>query len=186
MNVYDFDGTIYRGDSTWDFFCFCLRKYPKTWLSLPRTALCAVGFLLHLRSKTKFKQTFYRFLRGIPNVGKAVAQFWDAHMHNIEPWYLQKKQAEDLVISASPEFLLETPCQRLGISAPIASRVDAQTGRYEGLNCYGAEKVRRFHEQMGESAVRNFYSDSRSDTPMAQLAEHSFFVVKGQVLPWPW
>lgn len=26
MNVYDFDGTVYRGDSTVDFWLFCLRK----------------------------------------------------------------------------------------------------------------------------------------------------------------
>ena len=28
MNVYDFDGTIYRGDSTVDFFLFCMKKKP--------------------------------------------------------------------------------------------------------------------------------------------------------------
>lgn len=26
MNVYDFDGTVYAGDSTVDFYFFCLRK----------------------------------------------------------------------------------------------------------------------------------------------------------------
>ncbi len=29
MNVYDFDGTIYSGDSTIDFYLFCLRKQPE-------------------------------------------------------------------------------------------------------------------------------------------------------------
>ena len=28
MNVYDFDKTIYKGDSTLDFYFFCLRKKP--------------------------------------------------------------------------------------------------------------------------------------------------------------
>ena len=28
MNVYDFDGTVYAGDSTVDFYFFCLRKQP--------------------------------------------------------------------------------------------------------------------------------------------------------------
>lgn len=27
VNVYDFDGTIYDGDSTIDFYKFCLKKY---------------------------------------------------------------------------------------------------------------------------------------------------------------
>ena len=28
MNVYDFDDTIYAGDSTVDFFFYCLKKKP--------------------------------------------------------------------------------------------------------------------------------------------------------------
>ena len=33
MNVYDFDNTIYRGDSSVDFFRHCAVKYPRTLLS---------------------------------------------------------------------------------------------------------------------------------------------------------
>ena len=29
MNVFDFDGTIYNGDSSKDFFFYCLKHYPK-------------------------------------------------------------------------------------------------------------------------------------------------------------
>ena len=35
MNVYDFDGTIYDGDSTLDFWYFCLKKHPQILLYLP-------------------------------------------------------------------------------------------------------------------------------------------------------
>lgn len=186
MNVFDFDGTIYDGDSTRDFFAFCLKKYPRTWLSLPRTGVCAVGFLLHLLPKTGFKQNFYRFLRGVPDIEQAVEQFWREHMGNIQAWYLEVREQGDLVISASPEFLLETPCKQLGILPPIASKVDAKTGIYTGVNCHGKEKVRRFREQFGQASVENFYSDSKSDSPMAELAVRAFFIRKGQVLPWPW
>lgn len=186
MNVFDFDGTIYDGDSTRDFFAFCLKKYPQTWLSLPRTGICAVGFALRLLPKTRFKQNFYRFLRGVPDIEKAVEQFWQEHMRNIQAWYWKVRAEGDLVISASPEFLLEIPCRQLGILPPIASRVDAKTGVYTGTNCHGREKVRRFHEQFGQASVEKFYSDSKSDSPMAELAEQAFFIQKGQVRPWPW
>lgn len=185
MNIYDFDGTIYRGDSTRDFFGYCLKRYPRTWLSLPRTAVYALGFLLKIVSKTKFKQNFYRFLRGVPDINGAVEAFWDAHMEGIEAWYLKQKQSQDLIISASPEFLLGVPCRRLGILPPIASRVDGKTGRYTGVNCHGKEKVRRLHEQVGECHIARFYSDSLSDAPLAELAEQSFFVTKGEVSDWP-
>ena len=107
-------------------------------------------------------------------------------MGNIQAWYLEVREQGDLVISASPEFLLEAPCKRLGILPPIASKVDAKTGNYTGVNCHGKEKVRRFREQFGQASVENFYSDSKSDSPMAELAVRAFFIRKGQVLPWPW
>ena len=37
MNVYDFDKTIYRGDSTVDFWRHCLRRYPGAARALPGT-----------------------------------------------------------------------------------------------------------------------------------------------------
>ena len=43
MNVYDFDKTIYYGDSTADFYLFCLKRHKKipvsyTHLTLPTKA----------------------------------------------------------------------------------------------------------------------------------------------------
>lgn len=37
MNVYDFDKTIYAGDSTIDFYLFCLKRQPAI-LQLPSNA----------------------------------------------------------------------------------------------------------------------------------------------------
>ena len=31
MNIYDFDGTLYAGDSTMDFLKFSLKKHPAKW-----------------------------------------------------------------------------------------------------------------------------------------------------------
>ena len=36
IDVYDFDGTIYDGDSTVDFTRFCLRRHPAVLAGLPR------------------------------------------------------------------------------------------------------------------------------------------------------
>ena len=35
MNVYDFDNTIYDGESLYDFFIFCIRKKKRLILYLP-------------------------------------------------------------------------------------------------------------------------------------------------------
>ena len=56
MNVYDFDNTILRGDSTARFFAFCMRRYPRMWLDIPAQAANGLLFVLRLRKKQAFKQ----------------------------------------------------------------------------------------------------------------------------------
>ena len=106
-----------------------------------------------------------------------------ADLKNICPWYLAQKRPDDLIISASPEFLLRPAARAVGF-ALLASPVEQATGLYKGENCHGAEKVRRFREAYGDAPVEGFWSDSRSDTPMAELAERAFLVTKTGNVPW--
>ena len=181
-DVYDFDGTIYDGDSTVDFVLYCLRRFPGTWLTLPRTAVAAVQFGLKILPKTQFKQTMYRFLQHVPQVEDVVVDFWLEHCDKMVPCV--NPQPGDLVISASPEFLLKPYCDIAGYEL-MASVVDPHTGQYTGQNCHGQEKIRRLRERYPDVVVRNFYSDSRNDDPMARLAQHAYFVRKEQLDPWP-
>ncbi len=181
MNVYDFDKTIYPRDSTAQFYLWCLRRYPGTWLTLPCTAWAFFCMGLKIKPKTACKQIFYRFLRRVP--ADAPETFWRAHIQDICPWYLDQKRPDDLVISASPEFLLAPAARSLGF-ALMASPVDQATGRYGGENCHGREKVRRFRERYGDAPVEGFWSDSRSDSPMAALAAHAWLVTRDGIVPW--
>ena len=183
MNVYDFDGTIYDGDSTVDFFLFALKHQPTLVRYVPRQAL---GFLLYgLKriGKTELKEFFFSFLAGI-HADHLAEEFWKQNSHRIFPWYPDQQQPDDIIISASPEFLLKPICRQLGISRLIASKVDVETGRFIGENCRGAEKVRRLAEEYRVHAIDQFYSDSHSDLPLAQIAQQAFLIRKGAVTPW--
>ena len=174
MNVYDFDQTIYHGDSTRDFYFFCLKNYPKIVKHLPMQGYYAIKFALKIMPKTQFKEKFYSFLKSVPDIDGAVKSFWQTHEKNLKKWYLKQKREDDLIISASPEFLLTPICKKLGIKI-IASRVDKFSGKTEGENCWGEEKVRRFNTA-GGGIVEKFYSDSFSDLPMARLAKKAYLV----------
>ena len=89
MNVYDFDNTILRGDSSARFFAFCLRHYPKIWLDAPGQLINALLFGLHLKHKQEFKQRLFGFLRKIDDVDGAVAAFWEENYSRVKPWYPQ-------------------------------------------------------------------------------------------------
>lgn len=183
MNVYDFDKTIYDGDSTADFIGWCLRRNPLLAVRLLPGVGAFGGYLLKQCSKTYFKEKFYRLLRSIPQIDAWVSDFWDEHIENIKDWYLLQASPDDVIISASPEFLLRPACDRLGIRHLLASRVDKDTGLYLGRNCHGEEKVRRFRKAF-DGPIDAFYSDSLSDAPLANLANRAYLVDGDLLLPW--
>ena len=156
MNVYDFDNTILRGDSTARFFAYCLRHYPAMWLDLPGQAVNGALFLLKLRPKQAFKERMLGFLGRIGDVDAAVERFWAKNFSRVKPWYLAQRRPDDVVISASPEFLIQPACERLGVGCAMGSPVDRHTGRFSGLNCHGEEKVRRFREVFPEAQIDEF------------------------------
>lgn len=183
MNVYDFDGTIYDGDSTFDFWRHCMKKYPKVWRSLPATCLYGFLYAVRLYPRDQFKGKFYRFLKYIPDVRAEAKCFWDDAEKNIKKFYRNQKREDDIVISASPEFLIGEICDRLGI-AWIASKVNLETGALEGPNCRDAEKVKRFREVYPDAHIDCFYSDSQADKYIAKLADKAFFVHKTEITAW--
>lgn len=182
--VYDFDQTIFRGDSTARFCLFALRRRHRLALALPKVGAAFLGMALGRLSKTQAKQALFQaLLPALPDVDAAVQAFWAENLDRIKPWYLKQKADSDLIISASPEFLLQPVCGRLGI-ALIASPVDKNTGEYRGPNCHGEEKVRRYRASY-DSEDFEFYSDSLSDTPMALLARRAWMVCGDALSPWP-
>ena len=184
MNVYDFDNTILRGDSTARFFAFCLLRTPRMWLDTPGQVGNALLFLLKKREKQAFKERMFRFLAQLPDVDRALDIFWQKNFRRVKRFYLARQREDDVVISASPEFLVRPACEKLGIHAVMGSPVDKRTGRYFGPNCHGAEKVKRFQAAYPGASIGEFYSDSYSDSPLADLAERAYFVRGEALLPW--
>ncbi len=185
MNVYDFDQTVYHPDSSYHFFLFCLKKHPRFVLPvLPGALSRALRYRSGRLGAKELKQHLFSFLRHIENTDELVLEFWDSHRGFIQDWYLRQKREDDLIISASPEFLLAPIAEDLGVRL-IATPMDPLSGRIDGENCHDEEKTRRLRELFPEAEIEAFYSDSLSDTPMALLAKEAYLVKKGRLTPWP-
>lgn len=184
MNVYDFDNTIYDGDSTIDFYLFCVMKHPKVLFCLPGQIYGFLLYKLKKVEKTRFKEMFFSFLKKLPNANKEVEEFWSHKQYKIKEWYLKIQEENDVIISASPEFLLREICNRIGIKNLIASDVDINSGLFYKENCYGEKKVDFFWQRYPNAKIDNFYSDSLSDGPLAKLAKKAYIVSKDDVHQW--
>lgn len=183
LDVYDFDKTIYAGDSSIDFWKFCIRKHKRCMLLVPKILYYFVLYSFGQRSKTEFKEAFFSFLRYIPDIDCDIAEFWEQNKANISSWYLDLERDDGLVISASPEFLLFPICEELHLKL-IGSKINKKSGEFSGHNCHGVEKVRRFQQEYPGWNIHEFYSDSQTDRPLAEIAEKSYLVSGNTLIPW--
>ena len=174
INVYDFDKTIYDGDSSIDFYLFCLKKNKKILLALPVQVYGLILYILGIKDKTFFKEKVFSFLKYIDTIDIYIKEFWKENYKKIKDWYFDQKEKTDVIISASPEFLLKPLEKSLKVKV-IASNVDKKTGKFLSKNCYGREKVKRYYEETNKK-IKEFYSDSYSDKPMMLEAKEAYMV----------
>lgn len=95
---------------------------------------------------------------------------------------MKTKHDKDVIISASPEFLLKPITDELKVMKLLGSRVDIKTGKFKGLNCHGEEKVKRLNKEYHDYEVISSYSDSLSDIPILKLAKKQYIVKKDKLI----
>ena len=182
IDLFDFDKTIYDGDASRDFLVFCLRTQPRAWRELPRQAWAAGLFALGRLSRDRFKERSFAVLKRLPDPAAVVDEFWRQHQRKLAPWYTAQRQPTDVIISASPEFLLAPVIAELG-GVLIGTRMDPTTGSIDGFNCRGEEKVRRLSAAHPDAVVDRAYSDSLTDLPILRLARRPYLVHRGAATP---
>lgn len=185
MNVYDFDGTIYDGDSSIDYFLFCLKKNRGMITKVSNIVWKGVLYKIGYITKQEFKSIFFGVICKHTSWENDLQQFWEEKQYKIKKFYYENAQPEDVIISATPEIILKPICNKLGIKYLIASVIDGKTGEFLGQNCYGNEKVQRFFQYFPQGNIEDFFSDSLSDKPMAEIAQRAFLVKKNKISPWP-
>lgn len=188
MRVLDFDGTVYKGASLLDFYLFTIRTDPRVLRFLPVAlryallyrmgrvtldqmdgAMRTIGhrYLLLLHSKPGF------------DLEDAVSRFWDGHMDRIMDWYSPRE--DDVVLTGSFDVVVGEACRRLGIGTCVGSRLTPDHLGVEYLN-FGPAKPGHFSQVCGKAArVDAFFTDSESDRPMIDMAEHAYLVSRGRV-----
>lgn len=181
VNIYDFDGTIYDGDSSIDFFKFSIKHNKKILLCIPKIIIYYCLYFFKIKTKTEVKQCFFSFLRKISDIDSLVENFWLLYKKKIKKFYMNKTHDNDIIISASPEFLLENICKQLKVKDLIGSNVDKKNGKFLGCNCKGMEKVRRFKEKYPNAIVNEVYTDSLSDQPIIDIAKTAYIVNKNNL-----
>jgi phosphatidylglycerophosphatase C len=183
--IYDFDGTIYNGDSTIDFFKFCLLKYKTNLFLLPYILIFFLLWKFKLVTTEKFKE-FFLLIINKKNIEKDLKEFKNLNKNKIFPSIFKnlkedKKSTDVLVvISASPEFILKAFLNDIK-EIDLLMGTKFCNGKIE-TNCKGKEKVRRLKKYFGKNIeILKMYSDSIDDKPLYSLAKNCYMVSKGKI-----
>lgn len=180
VNIYDFDGTIYDGDSTIDFYLYCLKRNKRIIKYIPIQGIYFILYKLKIKSKKEFKEKFFIFLNSIDNISKYVDDFWKVSTKKIKTFYMKSEHDKDIIISASPYFLISKIGKILKVYDVIATNVQSK-GNISGNNCHGIEKVKRFKEKYPKVIIDKVYTDSLSDLPILELGKKAYLVKKNDV-----
>ncbi len=187
--AFDFDGTLTEGGSVFAYLSALSGR--ATVLS---AAVTLVPQLTHaalvggpVADRTK-ERLFERVLAGVPveRAEEVGIEFMDGHLErHLRPTVQRRLDWHRLrgdrvvIVSASPEIYVRVAAHRLGADGVVATRLAVEngqlTGRYEGANCRGEEKLRRLRRwitEWGRSPTMVWaYGNSRGDLAMLRAAD---------------
>ena len=185
MNIYDFDNTIFDGDSSFKFIMYSLKRHPfLLFISILKMIKELVKKLFGKSNFGNIKSELFSFVKHINNFDEYVNKFILKYSKNIKRFYLNQQKDNDVIISASFDFIIVPFCKSLGIKNIIATRYDVKKGKIIGKNCKGKEKIVRLKEMYKNPLVDKAYSDSFSDIPMFEIAKKGYLVKKDRIIPY--
>ena len=196
LALFDFDGTLIKGDSLWHFLGHThgfLRRLLVLATLLPTLLAAFARPERKDAAKEKLLARFYKGMseKNLESHGKYFARAILPGLHQITIfnrmlWHKQQGHRV-IVVSASPELWILPWCRLYGVEG-LATRFSYEqglfNGRFSGKNCNREEKTRRVREHVPdyERYAAFVYGDSDGDIDMLRMANAGAFrVIHGQL-----
>lgn len=195
LAIFDVDFTLTSKETLVQFYKFMIKKNPKFIVYIPRAIFSGLSYILKINDEKRTKEIFIRFIRGIKeeDMEATVKEFYNEVLSKIiysdsinMIKKLKKEGCKIILISASPEFYLNSLYNIKEVDKIIGSTIRAKEGIYEnrmeGENCKGEEKIKRLMAYLKENNIevdfKNSYmfSDSLSDLPLFNLVGNPYLI----------
>lgn len=184
LALFDLDETLIAGDSAGKWIEFCVERKLVDSSFLEQLAAYAQQYKNKTIDMLAFMEFFLRIVAGLSesDVGALVAVFVPQKIAPLAYPSMREilhVHANDrkILISATTDFLVQPIAELFGISETIASQTERKngifTGHTKGVLSFGAGKVQRLQEYLGEDykiLIQDscFYSDSINDLPLLE------------------
>jgi len=189
LALFDLDGTITTKDTFLEFIKYyhgSAKFYTGFLLTSPWLVLFKLGLIPNWRAKEKVLEYFFNNEIQESFLAKG-EQFSDKVLPSLVKadalTQLKKHQEQNhrvIIVTASAEDWVARWCATQGVEV-LATRLQKingkVSGKIEGSNCYGEEKVRRIKAHLDLSTYDEIYAygDSSGDRPMLALAQYPHY-----------
>lgn len=184
MKIFDFDNTIYDGESCFDFFIFCVKRKKSLCVHLPSVVYNLIRYKMG-RVGIEAVYAFCDKMMGVffensAHADRLLKEFWSVNRSKLKPEILSLIGSDDAIISAAPRFLLENIADELKAETLICTETKDD---HVTFLCYGRNKVRAFCERFEGCEIDEFYTDSVNDAPMMKMAKRAYMVKGTKITP---
>lgn len=191
--IFDLDKTLTVRSTYTPFILFAAKRRPLRFLHAPRLVFLALLMLLGVIKRDDVKIAMWRaVISGMSHVqaqalGTDFAKHWvrTALRPGAREVIARHKAAGDQLVlaSAAVDIVADPFARLLGFDDIVATRTawgadGRATGAFDGLNCYGGEKLLRVKAVIGNAAPAKSaaYSDHITDLPLLTWAMDGFAV----------
>lgn len=188
LAVFDFDGTMIRGDSVLMYMRLARRLHAMSNMEFLRLLLAAVPWLMKRKTDAALKTRAFRFYFALPADRRTALDRVFAEetllprVHPAAKRQLEKEKEAGkmtLLLSASTENYMRYVADALGFDGLICTEFEGDAVVH---NCKGAEKPRRLKAWLSEKqidadfAASSAYGDNGSDLPILRLCGEGYAV----------
>ena len=184
MKVFDFDNTLYHGESAVDLALYMIKNNKRIILYLPMIFINLIKYKLCMVEKKKMVYAINDFLRNAlrskNEIYDAVDGFWNKNKSKLDRKMLDMIEKDDVIITAGPDFLINGIRDLINTDNIISSRIDPDKMKVKYLN-FGKNKVKGYKALYGEKRIDCFYTDSYNDKALMDISDRVFIVKKGSL-----
>ena len=184
IKVFDFDNTIYKGESSFDLVIFMIKNNKKILLYLPSIFINMIKYKLCMVDKEKLIKKINNYMKVMimdqDELNALVKRFWKKKIHKLDRNMLRRIKREDVIITAGPDFLIHGIKKLLNTSNIISSEVDTEKIEVKYFN-FGDNKVKKYKELYGNKRISCLYTDSYNDKALMDISDRVYIVKKGRL-----
>lgn len=196
LALFDVDFTLTKKETLLQLYIYMLSKNKKLIKYLPRIIHSGVFYGIGINKEKRTKEIFLKFIDGMSE--NKINNICDGFYKNVLSKILYKDGVDMIrklkvqgymviLISASPQFYLETLYNIGDIDKIIGTKIEIDKGIYRnkiiGENCKGIEKINRLKDYLKKNDIidvdyKNSYmfSDSLSDLPLLNLVGNPILI----------